>query len=124
MATPPMSHAMVAAGPAFRSALRAPKSHPDPMIEPSDAHSSPTNPMSRRRDLDPVGTVWMGVASAMAMTAPLWIRLEAPVSRRGLCHRDSDRRLDRGNAHDEWSEWPRRLHPRLRGIRGGHNAAV
>jgi hypothetical protein len=42
-----MSQAMMAAGPPMVAQNRAPKSHPDPMIEPSDVSSSPKNPMLR-----------------------------------------------------------------------------
>src|SRR5215212_8650963 len=37
----PTIHESVAAGPAIVDAVRAPKSHPDPMIDPSDTKSSP-----------------------------------------------------------------------------------
>lgn len=38
---------MMAAGPAATEALRAPKSHPEPMMEPTLAKSSPTTPTWR-----------------------------------------------------------------------------
>jgi len=47
-ANPPMTHEISAAGPAIVDALSAPKSQPDPMIEPTDVNSSPTTPISRR----------------------------------------------------------------------------
>ena len=49
IATPPMTHEMIAAGPAVWSAPCAPNSQPEPMIEPVDAHSSPMKPISRLR---------------------------------------------------------------------------
>ena len=49
MQTAPMSHEMMAAGPAVMSASCAPNSQPDPMIEPIEAHISPTSPTSRSR---------------------------------------------------------------------------
>src|SRR4051794_14831296 len=48
IAPPPRIHDTTAAGPAIVDALSAPKSHPEPMIEPTDVKRSPTNPMSRR----------------------------------------------------------------------------
>ena len=50
MQTAPMIHEMIAAGPAMISASWAPKSQPEPMIEPIDAHISPTSPTSRSRE--------------------------------------------------------------------------
>ena len=38
---------MIAAGPAATAAFRAPKSQPEPMIEPTLANSSPTTPTWR-----------------------------------------------------------------------------
>src|SRR5215210_2910003 len=38
----PSTHEIIAAGPAICAEVRAPKSHPDPMIDPSDTKSSPT----------------------------------------------------------------------------------
>src|SRR5215208_7170370 len=38
----PSIHEIIAAGPAICAEVRAPKSHPDPMIDPSDTKSSPT----------------------------------------------------------------------------------
>jgi hypothetical protein len=49
IASAPMPHEMIAAGPAVASAPWAPKSHPEPMIEPHETQSSPMNPISRRR---------------------------------------------------------------------------
>ena len=49
IAIAPMNHEMIAAGPAVASAPCALNSHPEPMIDPPDAHSSPMNPISRRR---------------------------------------------------------------------------
>jgi hypothetical protein len=46
MATAPMPQETIAAGPAVASAPWAPKSHPEPMIEPPEAHSRPMNPIS------------------------------------------------------------------------------
>ena len=45
--TPAMSHEKIAAGPAMTEALNAPKSQPEPMIEPTLAKSSPTTPTWR-----------------------------------------------------------------------------
>src|SRR3954462_3942827 len=47
MATPPMTHEMMAAGPAVTRAFCAPKSQPEPMIDPTDAQSRPIRPISR-----------------------------------------------------------------------------
>ncbi len=47
IAAAPMTQEMIAAGPAVWSAPCAPNSHPEPMIEPVDAHSSAMNPISR-----------------------------------------------------------------------------
>ena len=41
------TQAMIAEGPAIEAAVRAPNSHPDPISEPSDAHSSPRKPTPR-----------------------------------------------------------------------------
>ena len=41
------NQAMIAEGPATVAAVSAPNSHPEPMIDPSDAHSSPRNPTPR-----------------------------------------------------------------------------
>src|SRR6476661_3663788 len=49
--TPPITHEMIAAGPATISAFWAPKSHPEPMIDPIDAQVRPTSPTSRLRDV-------------------------------------------------------------------------
>ncbi len=51
IATPPIPHEMIAAGPAAISAFWAPKSQPDPMMEPIEAHSRPMRPISRLRDV-------------------------------------------------------------------------
>src|SRR3954451_17950203 len=47
IATPPMTHEMIAAGPAVISAFCAPKSHPEPIIDPTDAQSRPISPTCR-----------------------------------------------------------------------------
>ena len=44
---------MIAAGPASTDALSAPKSHPDPMIDPTLAKSRPVTPTCRRRWCSP-----------------------------------------------------------------------
>ena len=41
------TQAMIAEGPAIDAAVRAPNSHPDPMIEPSEAQSRPRKPTPR-----------------------------------------------------------------------------
>ena len=41
------TQAMIADGPAIEAAVRAPNSHPEPMIEPSDDQSRPRNPTPR-----------------------------------------------------------------------------
>ncbi len=46
-ATEPISQAIMAAGPPISEQARAPKSQPDPMIDPSEVRRSPKNPMSR-----------------------------------------------------------------------------
>jgi hypothetical protein len=66
IANAPMTHEMIAAGPALASAPCAPKSHPEPMIEPVEAHRRPMNPISRRR---PVVLGTRATASAAAMVA-------------------------------------------------------
>src|SRR5919108_4332554 len=48
IAIAPMTHEMIAAGPAVASAPCAPNSQPEPMIEPPEAHRRPMNPISRR----------------------------------------------------------------------------
>src|SRR5262245_34856834 len=47
--TMPIAHEMMAAGPATMAAFIAPKSQPEPMIEPTLANSRPIRPTSRRR---------------------------------------------------------------------------
>src|SRR3954452_10392503 len=47
MSTPPRPQEMIAAGPAAIEAFSAPKSQPDPMIEPTLAKSRPTTPTWR-----------------------------------------------------------------------------
>ena len=42
--TPPMAQEMIAAGPAAAEASSAPKSQPEPMIEPTLANSRPITP--------------------------------------------------------------------------------
>jgi hypothetical protein len=69
IATPPITHEMTAAGPAVASAPWAPKSHPEPMIEPPDAQRSPTKPISRRRPARRTGGTSVGGASVAAMRA-------------------------------------------------------
>ena len=46
-ATPPMTQAMIAAGPAYWAANSAPNSQPEPMMELSDDQTAPMNPISR-----------------------------------------------------------------------------
>ena len=41
------NQAMIADGPAIEAAVSAPNSHPDPMIEPSEAHRRPRKPTPR-----------------------------------------------------------------------------
>ncbi len=45
--TPAISQEKIAAGPAMAEALKAPKSQPEPMMEPIAANSSPMGPTSR-----------------------------------------------------------------------------
>src|SRR3954453_16129451 len=47
---PPTIQEMIAAGPAAIRPSWAPKSQPEPMIEPTEAHIRPIRPTSRRRD--------------------------------------------------------------------------
>src|SRR5699024_10341433 len=47
----PMAHDRIAAGPAMLAASKAPKSQPDPMIEPTPVNSRPVLPISRLRPL-------------------------------------------------------------------------
>jgi hypothetical protein len=49
--TPPSAQAMIEAGPAISAALSAPKSHPDPIMEPIAVNKSPRIPISRRSRL-------------------------------------------------------------------------
>src|SRR6266700_4174507 len=49
MATEPIPQAMIAAGPAVTSAHSAPLSHPEPMIDVSEAHRRPIRPTFRFR---------------------------------------------------------------------------
>jgi hypothetical protein len=51
---------MIAAGPAIWDAVSAPKSHPEPMIEPTPANSSPSRPTSRRSPRSSA-TTWVGL---------------------------------------------------------------
>jgi hypothetical protein len=48
-----MTHEMIAAGPAAASAPYAPKSQPEPMIDPPEAQSRPMKPISRRSPVLP-----------------------------------------------------------------------
>src|SRR5215213_1329142 len=52
---PPATHAIIAAGPAICEAYRAPKSHSDPMIDPSKTNISPRrlSPFILHHDLHP-----------------------------------------------------------------------
>src|SRR3954453_1282816 len=50
IATPPMTQEMTAAGPAVTSPFWAPKSQPEPMREPVEAHNRPIRPISRFRE--------------------------------------------------------------------------
>jgi hypothetical protein len=43
------TQAMIAEGPAMPPATSAPNSQPEPMIEPSELHSSPRKPTPRSR---------------------------------------------------------------------------
>src|SRR3954470_10681839 len=47
---PPTIQEMIAAGPEAITASWAPKSQPEPMIEPTEAHIRPISPTSRRSD--------------------------------------------------------------------------
>ncbi|WP_231608249.1 hypothetical protein [Streptacidiphilus albus] len=49
IATAPIPQEIRAAGPATTTAFCAPNNHPEPMIEPTDAHINPMRPISRRR---------------------------------------------------------------------------
>lgn len=58
-----MPQEMTAAGPAAVTALLAPKSQPEPMIEPTEAHMRPTRPTWRLSDrwvVAPVPVLWPG----------------------------------------------------------------
>jgi hypothetical protein len=46
MITEAISHERIADGPASVAAPRAPGSHPDPMMDVSEAHRRPTSPTS------------------------------------------------------------------------------
>src|SRR6185436_1237194 len=73
-ANPPMTHEISAAGPAIVDALSAPKSQPEPIIEPTDVNSSPTTPISRRRRWVPPaaarGSRPMGALASIVDTVP------------------------------------------------------
>src|SRR5260221_157530 len=49
MIAPAPIHAQIAAGPRYVAAKYEPNSQPEPMIEVSDAHMAPINPISRFR---------------------------------------------------------------------------
>ena len=51
--TEAMPQAISAAGPAMVSAVKPAKSHPEPMMDPSEAHSRPRIPTSRFRPSAP-----------------------------------------------------------------------
>src|SRR4051812_25868550 len=53
--TPPMTQEMMAAGPAAMSPFWAPNSHPEPMMEPTEAQISPILPTSRTSDVERCG---------------------------------------------------------------------
>ena len=59
----PITHEMIAAGPASVAAVSAPNSQPEPMIEPTLAKSSPTTPMSRRI----FAALWVGASAARSL---------------------------------------------------------
>ena len=50
MITAPSTQAQMASGPANRAALEAPKSQPEPMMEPMPVMVRATTPTSRRRE--------------------------------------------------------------------------
>jgi len=83
-ATEPMSQAMMAAGPPSVAQASAPKSQPEPMIDPSEASNRPKNPMLRVRPSpavdvsDPVDTA----VSVNARPLPLGRLWDAPGHRR------------------------------------------
>ena len=52
---------MIAAGPAATAAFRAPKSQPEPMIEPTLANSSPMTPTWRLSSVCPDEVDWVSV---------------------------------------------------------------
>ena len=62
-----MTHEMIAAGPAVASAPWAPKSQPEPMIDPPEAQSRPMKPISRRRPGAARGRGCDGSATAMVV---------------------------------------------------------
>src|SRR3954463_8766218 len=55
IATPPITQEITAAGPAVTSPFCPPKSQPEPMIDPVEAHSSPIRPISRFSDAERIG---------------------------------------------------------------------
>src|SRR5690242_20526184 len=59
----PNTHETIAAGPASWEALRAPNSHPDPMIEPTLAKRRPTTPTCLLR----TGVSCSGLVSTVAI---------------------------------------------------------
>src|SRR5690349_2460097 len=74
--TPPMIHEMIAAGPAATRPFCAPKSQPEPMMEPTDAQISPILPTSRTREVERWGR---GVVAVSDM-ADQPSREDAPVN--------------------------------------------
>jgi hypothetical protein len=83
-ATPPMTQAMIAAGPAACAAYSAPNSQPEPMIELSDAQTAPMKPISR---FSPTSAGLVTVAPAEPVSVAM-IDSSSLVSTvpRGACH--------------------------------------
>src|SRR4051812_4900642 len=98
---------MTAAGPASREALSAPKSHPEPMIDPTLANSRPTMPMCLFR----LGWSWsVGTAASVTIGPSL-----APPVRPGLdvglpirCRSDTWGRSDPASGRGEVDRVPPR----------------
>ena len=63
---PPMAHERMDAGPAMIEALSAPKSHPDPITDPTPANRSPTGPMWRLSAVPASPAVARGDSAAWA----------------------------------------------------------
>src|SRR6202012_4019019 len=81
-ATPPMTQAMIAAGPAACAAYNAPNSQPEPMMELSDAQTGPMNPISRLRPTSAGELTVAEPVSVAMMDSSLLVSWSCPEGRR------------------------------------------